>query len=449
MPSWPRSMSAVRCVRERDPALGPRRARLGRSCDARRSRPRPRHGAVGARRDRVGGPARPAGVGARAARRRGHGSCAAWPTRAARGRGRDRRARSSGRPASRSSRRTRRSSSSVSTTSPGSRANLGKVLRSRANSRARSRTSRTSGPGCATSRSAWSAIVSAWNFPLGVPLTQAATAVAAGNAVVLKPSELTPLTGRLVEELFRRAGAPAGLVRVVQGAGETVGDALVRQPWDRQDRLHRLDRGRAARCFAGGGAPLPAHARARRQGPDARPRRRRPRPRASRAPCGRRSRTAARCARASSASTSQRELYEPFLDRARRARRVAPDRSRRRRPHRSRARSSPRSSAPRSRRCRRRGRPWRRGRHRRRPPGDRPPRLVPRADRARRRARSAARIRREEIFGPVVTVASDRQRGGRHSAGERLGVRSRRERLDARPRPRASRRRASRRARCG
>jgi len=72
-------------------------------------------------------------------------------------------------------------------------------------------------------------IVSAWNFPLGVPLTQAASAVAAGNAVVLKPSELTPLTGRLVEELFLRAGAPAGLVRVVQGPGETIGDALVRQ----------------------------------------------------------------------------------------------------------------------------------------------------------------------------------------------------------------------------
>lgn len=71
------------------------------------------------------------------------------------------------------------------------------------------------------------AIVSPWNFPLGLPLTQAATAIAAGNSVVLKPSELTPLTGAIVEALFRRAGAPPGLVRVVQGAGETVGDALV------------------------------------------------------------------------------------------------------------------------------------------------------------------------------------------------------------------------------
>ena len=72
-------------------------------------------------------------------------------------------------------------------------------------------------------------IVSPWNFPLGVPLTQVATAIAAGNAAVLKPSELTPLTGALIEDLFRRAGAPPGLVRVVQGTGETVGDALVRQ----------------------------------------------------------------------------------------------------------------------------------------------------------------------------------------------------------------------------
>lgn len=71
-------------------------------------------------------------------------------------------------------------------------------------------------------------IVSAWNFPLGVPLTQVAAAVAAGNAVVVKPSELTPLTGQVVEDLFRRAGAPPGLVRVVQGPGETIGDALVR-----------------------------------------------------------------------------------------------------------------------------------------------------------------------------------------------------------------------------
>ncbi len=70
-------------------------------------------------------------------------------------------------------------------------------------------------------------IVTPWNFPLAIPLRQVAAAVAAGNAAVLKPSELAPLTGAWVEELFRRAEAPAGLVRVVQGAGD-VGEALVR-----------------------------------------------------------------------------------------------------------------------------------------------------------------------------------------------------------------------------
>ena len=70
-------------------------------------------------------------------------------------------------------------------------------------------------------------IVSPWNFPLAIPLRQAAAAVAAGNAAIVKPSELTPLSGAWVEELFRRADAPPGLVRVVQGAGE-VGEALVR-----------------------------------------------------------------------------------------------------------------------------------------------------------------------------------------------------------------------------
>ena len=63
-------------------------------------------------------------------------------------------------------------------------------------------------------------MITPWNFPLGIPLTQAATAVVAGNGVVLKPSELTPLTGAWVERAFAEAGAPQGLVRVVQGGGD-------------------------------------------------------------------------------------------------------------------------------------------------------------------------------------------------------------------------------------
>jgi succinate-semialdehyde dehydrogenase/glutarate-semialdehyde dehydrogenase len=73
-------------------------------------------------------------------------------------------------------------------------------------------------------------VVSPWNFPLGVPFTQIATAVASGNGVVVKPSELTPATGAWLEELFRRADAPEGLVRVVQGTGATLGAALVAHP---------------------------------------------------------------------------------------------------------------------------------------------------------------------------------------------------------------------------
>ena len=73
------------------------------------------------------------------------------------------------------------------------------------------------------------ALISPSNFPLGIPLSQAAFAVAAGNAAVVKPSELTPLTGAWIERLFREAGAPEGLVRVVQGPGAT-GEALVRSP---------------------------------------------------------------------------------------------------------------------------------------------------------------------------------------------------------------------------
>jgi acyl-CoA reductase-like NAD-dependent aldehyde dehydrogenase len=72
------------------------------------------------------------------------------------------------------------------------------------------------------------AIVSPWNFPFAIPFTQVLSAVAAGNAVVIKPSELTPLSGGWVERAFGEAGAPPGLVQTVQGRGDEVGDALVR-----------------------------------------------------------------------------------------------------------------------------------------------------------------------------------------------------------------------------
>ncbi|HLV96969.1 MAG TPA: aldehyde dehydrogenase family protein [Candidatus Acidoferrales bacterium] len=70
------------------------------------------------------------------------------------------------------------------------------------------------------------AVISPWNYPFAIPMSQIIAAVVAGNAVVLKPSELTPATGALLAELFRKAGFPDNLVQVIQGGGE-LGAALI------------------------------------------------------------------------------------------------------------------------------------------------------------------------------------------------------------------------------
>jgi succinate-semialdehyde dehydrogenase/glutarate-semialdehyde dehydrogenase len=69
-------------------------------------------------------------------------------------------------------------------------------------------------------------IISPWNYPLAVPAGQVIPALAAGNSVVLKPSELTPWCGALLSEVFDQAGFPPGLLQVVQGGGEA-GAALI------------------------------------------------------------------------------------------------------------------------------------------------------------------------------------------------------------------------------
>ncbi len=69
-------------------------------------------------------------------------------------------------------------------------------------------------------------IISPWNFPLATPLDEIVMALMAGNAVVLKPSELTPLIALKLEELFNRAGLPSGLLGLVTGDGKT-GAALI------------------------------------------------------------------------------------------------------------------------------------------------------------------------------------------------------------------------------
>ena len=74
------------------------------------------------------------------------------------------------------------------------------------------------------------AAIAPWNFPLVMAGWKLAPALAAGNAVVLKPSELTPLSALYLAKLAVEAGMPAGLFNVVQGDGPTTGDALCRHP---------------------------------------------------------------------------------------------------------------------------------------------------------------------------------------------------------------------------
>ena len=72
--------------------------------------------------------------------------------------------------------------------------------------------------------------ISPWNFPLAIFVGQVAAAFAAGNGVVAKPAEQTPLVARLAIRLLHEAGIPAGAMNLVPGPGETVGAALVADP---------------------------------------------------------------------------------------------------------------------------------------------------------------------------------------------------------------------------
>jgi betaine-aldehyde dehydrogenase len=69
--------------------------------------------------------------------------------------------------------------------------------------------------------------IGAWNYPLQIACWKSAPALACGNAMVFKPSELTPLTALKLAEIYAEAGVPAGVFNVVQGPAST-GQALVR-----------------------------------------------------------------------------------------------------------------------------------------------------------------------------------------------------------------------------
>src|ERR1700733_8901320 len=72
--------------------------------------------------------------------------------------------------------------------------------------------------------------ITPWNFPVAIPVWKVAPALVAGNAVVLKPAELTPECAAKVVEIFAEAGAPAGVLNMVLGTGEEVGDELLQDP---------------------------------------------------------------------------------------------------------------------------------------------------------------------------------------------------------------------------
>jgi lactaldehyde dehydrogenase/glycolaldehyde dehydrogenase len=69
-----------------------------------------------------------------------------------------------------------------------------------------------------------------WNFPAAIFARKVAPALMAGNAIVVKPSSITPLSSLALAKVCERAGVPAGLISVITGPGRTLGAALVEHP---------------------------------------------------------------------------------------------------------------------------------------------------------------------------------------------------------------------------
>lgn len=73
-------------------------------------------------------------------------------------------------------------------------------------------------------------VISPWNFPLAICTGMTAAALVTGNPAILKPAEQTPRCAQLICDLLWQAGVPRDVLHLTPGAGETVGDALVRDP---------------------------------------------------------------------------------------------------------------------------------------------------------------------------------------------------------------------------
>ena len=76
----------------------------------------------------------------------------------------------------------------------------------------------------------WSGAITPWNYPLHQIVNKTAPALAAGNCVVLKPSEVTPLDAFILAEIIDSAGLPAGVFNLVTGTGPVVGEAIACHP---------------------------------------------------------------------------------------------------------------------------------------------------------------------------------------------------------------------------
>lgn len=74
------------------------------------------------------------------------------------------------------------------------------------------------------------ASIAPWNYPLQMAAWKILPAVAAGNTVVLKPSELTPLTSLMMAEAAQEAGIPDGVINILSGSGPVAGQAMVAHP---------------------------------------------------------------------------------------------------------------------------------------------------------------------------------------------------------------------------
>src|SRR3970040_2453602 len=73
-------------------------------------------------------------------------------------------------------------------------------------------------------------LIAPWNFPWAIPVWKSAPALVAGNAVILKPAELTPATATLMTEIYEEAGLAPGVFNMVVGPGSIVGEAIVHSP---------------------------------------------------------------------------------------------------------------------------------------------------------------------------------------------------------------------------